>query len=248
VPENKLAEVLHLNDKWKFLDTQLPLRVEHAFHALGLDEHRSSFYPTLWWLHPDAKYTRSSDGKVIKPELLQCWFPGHHSDVGGGDSDHKIPNLALVWMLDQIISRGLLDFNIDFIKKICANTRNNADPGWTNNKDPFYSSFVPTILWSLLGSRLRTPGRDPIPTGPNGVEPGSKTNETMHFSVREKMLETKLSPPSKALKGYQYDKKQKAWTWTKDPAQHPIPEFAYPDENSLQAWLSDDWLKAESEA
>jgi Uncharacterized alpha/beta hydrolase domain (DUF2235) len=25
VPENKFAEVLHLNDKWKFLDTQLPL-------------------------------------------------------------------------------------------------------------------------------------------------------------------------------------------------------------------------------
>jgi len=26
VPENKLSELLHLNDKWKFLDTQLPLR------------------------------------------------------------------------------------------------------------------------------------------------------------------------------------------------------------------------------
>jgi hypothetical protein len=87
-------------------------------------------------------------------------------------------------MLDQVISRGLLDFNVDFIKKICTDTKDNADPNWTNNKDPFYSSFLPTILWSIMGSRLRTPGRDPIPTGPNGVQPGSKTNETVHFSVR----------------------------------------------------------------
>lgn len=57
------------------------LGVEHAFHALGLDEHRSSFYPTLWWLHPDAQWTRSTDGKNIKPEMIQCWFPGRISKV-----------------------------------------------------------------------------------------------------------------------------------------------------------------------
>jgi len=33
VPENKLSELLHLNDKWKFLDTQLPLR-KHPFIIL----------------------------------------------------------------------------------------------------------------------------------------------------------------------------------------------------------------------
>jgi len=185
--------------------------------------------------------------------MVQCWFPGHHSDVGGGNPDHKIPNLALVWMVDQCMSRGLLDFNVDFVKKICIGTRNNADPNWTANKDPFYSSFLPTILWSLLGSRLRTPGRDAIPTGPNGVKPGSKTNEVVHFSVREKMEEiakpgakAPLPVPSKAMEGYEWDPKSRAWVWTKDKTQ-TLSEFALPevdDPNSLQAWLSSDWLKA----
>lgn len=156
--------------------------VAHAFHGLGLDEHRSSYFPTLWWLHPETTYTRPSDGKLVKPELIQTWFPGYHSDVGGGNPDHKLPNLAFVWMVDQLTSRGLLEFNIDFIKRICSDTRNNADPSWTNNQDPYYSSLLP--LWSLMGSKFRTPGRDPIPTGPNGVQPGSKTYETVHFCVR----------------------------------------------------------------
>jgi hypothetical protein len=185
----------------------------------------------------------------MTPAGLTNSFPGHHSDVGGGNPDHKISNLALVWMIDQCTSRGLLDFNIDYVKKFALNTRSNTDPSWTNNKDPFYSSFLPSILWSLLGSRLRTPGRDPIPTGQNGVKPGSKTNEAVHFSVREKMEEiakpgTKLPlpAPSKAFEGYEWDPKLKTWVWTKDRTRS-LSEFPLPQEpNSLQAWLSSDWL------
>jgi uncharacterized protein (DUF2235 family) len=99
VPENTMSKLLKLNAKWQFLDTQLPLRkytlksldpsvilvicllthvlgIEYAFQALGLDEHRSSFSPTLWWLDPNATWVHQPDGRTIKPELIQCWFPG----------------------------------------------------------------------------------------------------------------------------------------------------------------------------
>jgi hypothetical protein len=67
-------------------------------------------------------------------------------------------------------------------------------------------------------------------------------------NLREKMLETKLSPPSPALDGYAWDSKTKSWLWAKDPSQHPLPEFTLPESNGLQAWLSGDWLKSQDAA
>lgn len=74
----------------------------------------------------------------------------------------------------------------------------------------------------------------------------------VHFCVREKMVETAklgsippLHPPSKALAGYEYDSKLKTWVWKKAIKQNPLPEFSLPDPNSLQAWLSSDWLKSQ---
>lgn len=157
-------------------------------------------------------------------------------------------------MVDQCTSRGLLQFNTSFLQKICLNTRNDSDPNWIKNKDPFYSSFMPTILWSLLGSRLRTPGREPVPEGAN-IQPGSKTNEIVHFSVRQKMEENAkpgakppLPPPSKSLEGYIYDSKLKAWVWVKDKTSSAVlNEYTLPSTpDSLEAWLSSDWLKAQN--
>lgn len=222
--------------------------VEHAFQALGLDEHRSSFSPTLWWLHPSARYTRTSDKSIIDPELVQTWFPGHHSDIGGGNRDHKISNITLLWMIDNFTSRGLLDFDIEYVKSITSSTRNTADPSWVNNADPFYASFVPSILWTILGSKTRTPGQYAVPTG---VATGSKTNELMHFSIRAKMEETAqttgvrnvMKPPSKALKGYCYDASESAWVSTRTGRE--MSEVVLPsvkDEESLMAWMFSEWL------
>jgi hypothetical protein len=124
------------------------------------------------------------------------------------------------------------------------------------NKDPFYASFMPNVLWTLLGSRVRKPGRELIP---KKVRIGSKTNETMHYSVREKMEEIAkqkakdchgcekqaLPSPSTALEDYEYRWKDKAWVWKNHP-NIIVPEFPPPrvdDKNSMQAWLSGDWLQ-----
>lgn len=227
----------------RFLDIGLAPRVRHSFHALALDEHRSSFYPSLWWKHPEATYKKGK--KSIEPELIQCWFLGHHGDVGGGSKNHKISNLALGWMIDQCTSRNLLDFDIRYIdpkiylcetrwlilegfyrylKEITASTRDPADLLWGTNKDPFYAGFIPSAMWTVVGSRLRMPGREPIPVA---IRPGSKTCEYIHYSVRQKMEEgfnslhtnsdcnvciaKDFPSPSKAMEGFDYDWEQKAW-------------------------------------
>ena len=56
--------------------------VEHAYHALALDERRKAFTPTLWYIDNEEV---KEGGKL--PELRQVWFPGFHINIGGGSDD-----------------------------------------------------------------------------------------------------------------------------------------------------------------
>jgi hypothetical protein len=72
--------------EFRFYDTNLSDRIEHAFQALALDEHRSTFSPAVWERTPANKNTT---------ELRQVWFPGNHGNVGGGWDDANIANMSL---------------------------------------------------------------------------------------------------------------------------------------------------------
>jgi uncharacterized protein (DUF2235 family) len=88
--------------KFQFHDTTLSHVVKFAFHALSVDERRRPFTPTLWDGAPAAGQT-----------LLQAWFAGVHSDVGGGYPEHGLSDDALVWMMDCAKTAGLeLDANV----------------------------------------------------------------------------------------------------------------------------------------
>ena len=75
--------------KYRFHDTALSRIVVHARHTVALDEKRASFAPTLW-----TKIEAGTDAK-------QIWFPGVHSDVGGGYLETSLSDGALDWMLDE---------------------------------------------------------------------------------------------------------------------------------------------------
>lgn len=75
--------------EYRFFDTKLSDRIEHAFQALALDEHRPSFSPTLWEQTDKKKFT----------DLRQVWFPGNHGNIGGGWADSGISNMSLACML-----------------------------------------------------------------------------------------------------------------------------------------------------
>src|SRR5260370_33825820 len=68
--------------KYAFLETDLRINNDRAYHALAIDEHREAFAPTLW--------TKSVEkgAATYEPRTLsaveQRWFVGAHADVGGG--------------------------------------------------------------------------------------------------------------------------------------------------------------------
>lgn len=65
-------------------------RIEKAVHILSLDETRVSFEPTL--------INRDADNRN---RILEVWFPGVHSDVGGGYWFDGLSDLSLKFMIKQ---------------------------------------------------------------------------------------------------------------------------------------------------
>lgn len=66
-----------------FRIVDVPPVVKRAFHALAIDEWRFTFNPTRF--NPSDKVT-------------EVWFPGCHTDVGGGYVERAIANESLRWM------------------------------------------------------------------------------------------------------------------------------------------------------
>lgn len=100
VPDNMVLLDQLIDDprKYSFHDTHLSPRVRHAFHAVALDEVRSSFAPTLWTL---------SQPRPEGTSFKQLWFPGNHGDVGGGHVECGLSDGALVWMCGLAEAQGL---------------------------------------------------------------------------------------------------------------------------------------------
>ncbi|WP_124552182.1 DUF2235 domain-containing protein [Methylophilus methylotrophus] len=91
-----------------FHSTELCPNVRVARHAVAIDERRGTFPPTLW--------TKWNDNVQ---SVKQIWFPGVHSDVGGGYLQTGLSDGALLWMIEEVSNDGHLLFiksKIDQIK------------------------------------------------------------------------------------------------------------------------------------
>ncbi|KAI0337812.1 hypothetical protein BDW22DRAFT_1432991 [Trametopsis cervina] len=105
------------NDLLSIKDTHLPASIDCALHALSLQENRKMFLPTLWTV-PDEGLAATYGG--AKQVFKQIWFPGAHSDVGGGYDTHELSDLALFWMTGEISSFINLDF--PFLQQTISST------------------------------------------------------------------------------------------------------------------------------
>ena len=79
--------------------------VDTVRHGLALDEQRSWFLPTSWGgidSDPPMPDTQSRDQNI-----LEIWFRGTHSDVGGGYEDDAAARIPLRWMLNEAADAGL---------------------------------------------------------------------------------------------------------------------------------------------
>jgi|HubBroStandDraft_1064217.scaffolds.fasta_scaffold00399_2 uncharacterized protein (DUF2235 family) len=86
--------------KYGFLDTTLHPNIRKAIHAVSIDERRAQFQPTLW---------TNSDGSMrVNDDIVQqVWFPGVHSDVGGGYAQSQVSDITFSWMMYKAREYGL---------------------------------------------------------------------------------------------------------------------------------------------
>ena len=93
--------------KHEFIDTKLSPKVRYAYQALALDEPRATFTPSLWESDPIREANKT---------LVQVWFAGAHSNVGGSYQECGLADIALEWMIDHLRQRGLL-FRDNYLKR-----------------------------------------------------------------------------------------------------------------------------------
>ncbi|CAO4137905.1 T6SS Phospholipase effector Tle1-like catalytic domain-containing protein [Methylorubrum thiocyanatum] len=113
-------ETLHVTGwRMQFYDTELSQHVQHARHALAIDENRKSFDRVPWTTGPSTApqvvTTTEKDGYT---QLIQMWFAGVHSDIGGSydENEARLSDIALEWMVNEaaglphplIVDRSLL--------------------------------------------------------------------------------------------------------------------------------------------
>lgn len=75
--------------------------IQHLRHALALNEDRVSFLPE--YLYPNLTQERP----LQKRSILQSWFIGAHSDIGGSSEKDGLSLYPLQWMLIESRDAGL---------------------------------------------------------------------------------------------------------------------------------------------
>lgn len=132
LPNLQIDDVL--NAKYKFHDCELSCIIQHALHAVAIDELRKSFDVT--------EMKKSENINAQNQKLRQVWFPGSHGCIGGGTDEHRgLSDGALLWMIEQIGEMGLkLEFDLTQIQ---AEVQPN--PTIDFNNDPRFYKFTGTI-------------------------------------------------------------------------------------------------------
>ncbi len=92
-----------------FHETELGSGVRHAFQALAMDERRGNFQASVWTPNPAPR-----SGQVLE----QVWFPGVHSNIGGGYELHGLSDTSMLWMLSRVIEWDLLAIDMKYVDQV----------------------------------------------------------------------------------------------------------------------------------
>ncbi len=138
------------NKRYQFHEVDLVSSIENAYHALAIDERRKPFAPTLWHLPHGSEQT-----------LEQVWFPGVHTNIGGGYSKDGLANISLQWIAGKAESHGL-----------------ELDRTFLNYYRPWYKHEMReslTLFYKIIGPRWRPMGQ------------GSSTKQYIHSSALKRI-------------------------------------------------------------
>lgn len=92
-----IGYLINLIFKCRFHDITLSPIIQSGYHALSEDEKRWPFRPTYWKLSDKHK----------QDNFEQEWFPGVHSDVGGGYKEAGLSEKTLEWMAEKAAQHGM---------------------------------------------------------------------------------------------------------------------------------------------
>ncbi|WP_298842660.1 DUF2235 domain-containing protein [uncultured Roseobacter sp.] len=97
------------NRRYQFHDTSLSRLVEHARHAVALDERRVLFEPSLWdnldQKPGDPGLNRGDQG--LERPYQQVWFAGNHSIVGGAVAAQGLAAVPARFVMEEAERLGL---------------------------------------------------------------------------------------------------------------------------------------------
>lgn len=160
--------------RYTFPDLDAPKAVTRACHALSIDDERQTFHPLLWDESGEARSgatgasgqhgdDAAAYGSVVPdhPELddglIQVWFPGVHSNVGGGYVKQGMSLVALDWMMGQAEAYGLRF--IDDIRAQYRALRNEYDMLYDSRAGlAVYYRYLPRNIDWLCGTDLGKEG------------------------------------------------------------------------------------------
>jgi uncharacterized protein (DUF2235 family) len=78
-------------------------------HALALDEKRRMFRVAKWVQPQPFVPNRFRPKENLEQDIEQRWFPGVHSDIGGGypENESALSKIPLIWMVEEARKAGL---------------------------------------------------------------------------------------------------------------------------------------------
>lgn len=93
LPADELADLWHrVIYPIRFPNRRLSDLVLKACHAVSIDDERPTFHPVLW----------DETKECNRDRIEQVWFPGVHSDVGGGYPRNGLSLVSLDWMISKV--------------------------------------------------------------------------------------------------------------------------------------------------
>jgi uncharacterized protein (DUF2235 family) len=154
---------------FQFHDLALGTHIRHAFQALAIDERRGNFQGAVWVPHDPTKQPRGharpqpqqrepdSTERRQRQVLRQMWFPGVHSNVGGGYPEHGLSDATFLWMVSQLQEFRLLGLDTG---NIVSSLDNGGKAGPANNKEIYPGGTLDdsrTLFWKLIACPVPRP-------------------------------------------------------------------------------------------
>jgi T6SS, Phospholipase effector Tle1-like, catalytic domain len=128
-----------LRRSYRFESLRLDPIVKCGIHILSIDEGRASFCPLLW------------DRCENHQTLEQTWFPGVHSDIGGGYGAAFLSTISLLFMIERLsLQCPDLSLDDDYINDVLLATLENEE---IEINDEWGKWFVPPRKLVALSCR-----------------------------------------------------------------------------------------------